>query len=279
VLIDQYVAHFVMVVFLALSLLLPVMGVEHHLLRYATVPAHPYSDMNGYGHFVAPMAWFETYWVAVASALAVVTYLFWVRGTPQTFRERWHEARARLDRRAGTVLGVALAVAAGAGAFIFWNTNVRNTYRTRFSREEAQAQYEKRYKQRFGALPQPKVTAVKTRVDIFPAERRVEIDGADTLITRTSQPIDQIVVRLHPRATVRAVDFRGGQETLVADGETGVHAYRLRAPLARAPAPSSPSASPTPTPVSRTRGDTASWRTGLSSTASTSGPGLLPRRS
>ena len=44
------------------------------------------------------------------------------------------------------LLGVALAIAAGAGVFIFWNTNVRNTYRTRFSREEAQAQYEKRYK-------------------------------------------------------------------------------------------------------------------------------------
>ncbi|HUM10082.1 MAG TPA: ABC transporter permease [Myxococcaceae bacterium] len=233
VLIDQkYVGHFAMVVFLVVTLLLPVLGVEHHLLRYATVPAHPYSDMNGYGHFVAPMAWFELYWVAVALALAVVAYLFWVRGTPQTLRERWREARARLDRRAGAVLGVALAVAAGAGTYIFWNTNLRNTYRTRFSREEAQAQYEKRYKQRLGALPLPKVTAVKTRVDIFPAERRVEIDGVDTLTNRTDQPIDQIVVRLHPRATVRAIDFPGGQETLVSDGETGVHAYRLRQPLA-----------------------------------------------
>jgi len=233
VLIDQkYVGHFAMVVFLVLSLLLPVLGVEHHLVRYATVPAHPYSDMNGYGHFAAPMVWFEIYWVAVALALSVVAYLFWVRGTPQTFRERWREARARLDRRSGAVLAVAVVIAAGAGAFIFWNTNVRNTYRTRFSREEAQAQYEKRYKQRFGALSQPKVTAVRLRVDIFPAERRVEIDGVDTLTNRTAQPIDQIVVRLHPRATVRAVDFPGGQETLVSDGETGVHAYRLRQPLA-----------------------------------------------
>src|SRR4029453_1098667 len=169
VLVDQkYVGHFAMVVFLALSLLFPVMGVEHHLLRYGTAPSHPYSDMNGYGHFVAPLFWFELYWVAVALALAVVAHLFWVRGTPQTFRERWREARARLDRRSGALLGAALAVAIGGGAFIFWNTNVRNTYRTRFSRDEAQAQYEKRYKERFAALLQPKITAVKTRVDIFP---------------------------------------------------------------------------------------------------------------
>ncbi|HEY1334567.1 MAG TPA: ABC transporter permease, partial [Myxococcaceae bacterium] len=151
VLIDQkYVGHFAMVVFLAVSLLLPVLGVEHHLLRYGSVPAHPYSDMNGYGHFVAPLAWFELYWVAIAVALAVVASLFWVRGTPQTFRERWREARAGLDRRSGAVLGASLAVAAAAGTFIFWNTNVLNPYRTRFSREEDQAQYEKRYKERYG---------------------------------------------------------------------------------------------------------------------------------
>ena len=233
VLIDQkYVGHFAMVGFLAVSLLLPVLGVEHHLLRYGSVPAHPYSDMNGYGHFVAPLAWFELYWVSIALALAVVASLFWVRGTPQTFRERWREARARLDRRSGALLGVSLAIAAGAGAFIFWNTNVLNPYRTRFSREEAQAQYEKRYKERFGALSLPKVTAVKTRVDIFPADRRVEIDGVDTLVNRTAQPIDQIVVRISPRATVRAMTFPGGQETVVSDGETGVHAYRLHQPLA-----------------------------------------------
>ncbi|HZJ55214.1 MAG TPA: M1 family aminopeptidase [Myxococcaceae bacterium] len=233
VLVDQkYVGHFAMVVFLALSLLLPLMGIEHHLLRYASVPAHPYSDMNGYGHFVAPLLWFELYWVAVALALAVVAHLFWVRGTPQTLRERREQARARLDRRSGALLGAALAVAAGAGTFIFWNTNVRNTYRTRFSREEAQAQYEKRYKERFGALPQPKITAVKNRVDIFPAERRVEIDGVNTLVNRTEKPLDQVVVRLSPRATVRDIQLPGGQETLLSDAETGVHAYRLRQPLA-----------------------------------------------
>jgi hypothetical protein len=233
VLIDQkYVGHFAMVGFLAVSLLLPVLGVEHHLLRYGSVPAHPYSDMNGYGHFVAPLAWFELYWVAIGLALAVVASLFWVRGTPQTFRERWQQARARLDRRSGALLGAALTVAAATGAFIFWNTNVLNPYRTRFSREEAQAQYEKRYKARFEALLLPKVTSVKTRVDIFPAERRVEIDGVDTLANRTSKPIEEIVVRLSPRATVRRITFPGGQETLVSDTETGVHAYRLRQPLA-----------------------------------------------
>jgi ABC-2 type transport system permease protein len=114
VLIDnKYLAHFAMVVYLASALFLPVLGLEHHLYRYATVPAHPYSAMNGYGHFVAPMAWFELYWLAIAVALAVGAYLFWVRGTPQRFRERAREARRRIAGAPAVVLGVALAVAPG----------------------------------------------------------------------------------------------------------------------------------------------------------------------
>jgi ABC-type transport system involved in multi-copper enzyme maturation permease subunit len=229
---QKYAGHFAMVVFLALSLLFPVLGVEHHLLRYGSVPTHPYSDMNGYGHFVAPLFWFELYWTAVGLALAVVAYLFWVRGTPQTFRERWREARARLDRRSGAVLATALAVAVASGAFIFWNTNVRNPYRTRFAREEAQAEYERRYKERFERLPLPKIVDVRTKVDIFPKERRVEIDGVDQLVNRGSSPIQEVFVRLNPRATIRSLALGVPHERSVTDGETGVQVLYLKEPLA-----------------------------------------------
>jgi len=187
--------------------------------------------MNGYGHFVAPMVWFELYWVAVAVALAVGSYLFWVRGTPQRFRERLHQARARLRGAPGVVLGLALAVAVGTGAFIFWNTNVRNVYRNKYGREERTARYERLYKERFTGLAQPKVTSVRTQVDIFPEERRVEIAGRNELVNRTGKPVEQIFLRIHPRATVGEVSFPGGQDPVVSDREAGVYVYRLRQPL------------------------------------------------
>ena len=233
VLIDnKYLGHFVMIVYLASLLFSPLLGLQHHLYLYATVPAHPYSAMNGYGHFVAPMAWFELYWVAVSVALMVGAYLFWVRGTPQRFRERAHEARRRLSRAPAVVLGVALAVAVGTGAFIFWNTNVRNTYRNRYAREETTANYERLYKPRYGSLAQPRVTALQTRVDIFPEERRVEVDARNELTNRTDKPVEEIFLRINPRATVREVSFAGGQEQTIADRDAGVYIYRLHQPLA-----------------------------------------------
>jgi hypothetical protein len=144
VLINQkYVGHFAMVVFLAPGLLFPLLGLEHHLYRYATVPTHPYSAMNGYGHFVAPMAWFELYWVAVAAALAVVANLFWVRGTPQRFRER-HGRHGRLGRGAAAVLGVALAVARGGGSSLEHQRPQHLPQQV--PREEMTARYERLYK-------------------------------------------------------------------------------------------------------------------------------------
>jgi len=67
---------------------------------------------------------------------------------------------------------------------------------------------------------------------MFPSERRVEIDGVDTLTNRTAKPIDQILIRLHPRATIRSVSFPGGQEQTVSDREAGFHVFRLQQPLA-----------------------------------------------
>ena len=89
----KYVGHFAMIVYLAVSLLLPVMGAENHLYRFASAPPHPYSDMNGFGHFAAPLFWFEVYWSAVAAILALAAGLFWVRGTPSGFRARCGEIR------------------------------------------------------------------------------------------------------------------------------------------------------------------------------------------
>ncbi|MEM7353765.1 MAG: ABC transporter permease subunit, partial [Acidobacteriota bacterium] len=38
------------------------LDLDHYLYRYASNLPAPYSDMNGYGHFVQPLFWFYLYW-------------------------------------------------------------------------------------------------------------------------------------------------------------------------------------------------------------------------
>ena len=70
-------------------------GLEHNLVMYAELPANTYSDMNGYGHYVKPLFWFNLYWVLVAGILVMTSVFFWVRGTDVRGMMRWREARRR----------------------------------------------------------------------------------------------------------------------------------------------------------------------------------------
>ena len=64
----------------------------------------------------------------------------------------------------------------GLGAFIFYNTNILNHYLTADDQLARQADYEKKYKSLAGA-PQPKITAVKVAVDLYPREQQVRMRG------------------------------------------------------------------------------------------------------
>ncbi|MFL5428240.1 MAG: M1 family aminopeptidase, partial [Myxococcales bacterium] len=225
----KYVGHFAMIVYLAVSLLLPSMGAENHLYRFASAPPHPYSDMNGFGHFAAPLFWFEVYWSAMAAILALAAGLFWVRGTPSRFRARWNEAKRRFP---AVAMGLAAAVAVASGGYIHWNTHVRNVYRNAYARDELVADYERLYKEKLSAVPQPRITAVSLKVDLYPEERRVEIEGEDELRNGNPGLVDRIIVRLPRTATVRKVALEGGQAEEISDKDRGVYVYRLDRPLA-----------------------------------------------
>ena len=59
-------------------------------------PAAPYSDMNGWGHFVAPLFWFNLYWAFAAGVLLCLAYAGWVRGHDTRLAAAVATARARL---------------------------------------------------------------------------------------------------------------------------------------------------------------------------------------
>ncbi len=155
---QKYLGHLVVVLFYLFTAFSPRFGIRHHLLVYGTSPGWTYSDMSGFGPFVAPLVWFKLYWAAWALLLAVVARLFWVRGRDRESRPAAAFARARLTGTVVRAAGVAAALILTLGGFIFYNTNVLNEYRTPFDTAERTAEYERRYK-RFQDVPQPRITA------------------------------------------------------------------------------------------------------------------------
>ncbi|HEY0160421.1 MAG TPA: M1 family aminopeptidase [Thermoanaerobaculia bacterium] len=214
-----------------LHLALPKLGFEHVLYRFASLPPVQYSDMNGYGHFAAPMFWISLYWILFVALMLAVGHLFWVRGTESGLRQRLRIARGRLRKPVAAPIALLFAAFASTGCFIYYNTNVLNTYRTADELEALQAAAEKEYK-RYERHPRPGIVEAKANVDLHPERRAVFIDGSYVAVNRSGVPIRDLHVTWSPR-TLTSFDAAIPGATLRSDDrELGYRVYTLARPLA-----------------------------------------------
>jgi len=231
----KYLGHFVVVLYFVSTIALPALGFQHYLYRFGQAPPFTYSDFNGFSPFVRPLFWFQLYWGIAAVALAIVSSVLWVRGTEGSWRVRLQLAAARLTRPAVAGLTACLLLFVGVGAYIFYNTDVLNPYRTTFRIDDARAQYEKKYRQ-YKDLPQPKITDVNTQVDLYPEKRSAVIKGTMMLENKTSTDIDRVALTVWPvdlipvpmpHIQVRELALSDGQMPVIQDAALGFNPQGL----------------------------------------------------
>jgi len=191
---QKYVGWGIMALYLVATLTLANLGYEHHLYIYGTDSAVPLSDMNGVGKFWIGSAWFDVYWSAFSLILAVLAYALWRRGTETRLRPRLARLPRRLAGAAGVVMAAAVLVAAGSGAYIYYNTNILNAYRTSVGDDIFEADYEKTLLH-FENVAQPRITDVVLNVEIYPHETRIVTTGSYRFQNRTGKPLSFIHVR------------------------------------------------------------------------------------
>ncbi|MBI3450495.1 MAG: hypothetical protein HY049_16485 [Acidobacteria bacterium] len=227
---NKFVGWLVSILVYIAGQILPAMRFEHHLYRFPSMPAAPYSDMNGYGHFARPLASYTLYWALVCAALVALAHLFWVRGSESAWAARMKLARGRLTATAKAALSAAVAGAALAGGVIFYNTNVVNHYRPAATGFDRQAEFEKKYK-KYESLRGPRVVDVSADVDIRPEERAVDIRGSYLLRNKTASPLETVHLYLNPDVVIRKLGVDGGKiET--EDADLGYRIFKLDHPLA-----------------------------------------------
>ena len=227
---NRYLGYLLMLLYFISGPVLSAWDFNHNLYQYAQAPPARYSDMNGFGHFVEPLAWFSLYWTFAAGMLAVAIHLLWIRGVAGSLRDRLRLARQRFTRPVGAVLAVLALGFVGTGSYIFYNTNVPNEYIPGDVREERQARYEQQYKQYEGTA-QPKITALYAEVDIYPERRAVDIRGRYDLRNKSGSAVDELHLSVNPQVTVRSIDAPGLRPRLD-DDTLGYRIYDLDAPLA-----------------------------------------------
>lgn len=198
----------VMLVYVVATLVLAALGFEHNLYLYAGTPEVPLSDMNGQGHFWVSAAWFQAYWAACALVLVVLAYALRRRGAESSLRQRLARLPQRLRGGAGLWLAAGGLAWAGLGGWIFYNTNVLNRYETRPEREALLARYERTLLP-FEKLPQPTITDVTLKVELFPKQRRAVAQGQWRIENRTSAPLQHVHLRWMRPLQMRQLQLPG----------------------------------------------------------------------
>ncbi|MDF2629631.1 MAG: rane protein [Symbiobacteriaceae bacterium] len=205
-------------------------GTGHKLLVYGAAPGWSYTDMRGFGPSLGPWLWFKLYWAAWALLLAGVARLLWVRGREEGLRGRWQAARQRFTRPTAWIAAAVAGLILSLGGFIFYNTNVLNTYEPATGRMEQRAEYARRYGQ-YKGIPQPRLTGANLHVEIYPERQAVDISGTYHLVNDSGVPIESVHLATAINVETGGVAFDRPATLVLADEDFGHRIYTLQEPL------------------------------------------------
>ena len=211
---NKFVGWGIMVAYMIFQIVAGQLGLDHHLYLYGTGPAMPLSDMNGLGHMWIGWLAFKLYWLVFAIILLVVAQLLWRRGVASGIKARFAAVPGRLTGGTRVLLIVAVVAFVGLGAFLFYNTNILNTYRTKGEIEKNEVAYEKTFTP-VARLPIPSVTDVKLRVDLYPHHLAFNASGTYVLENKTAAPIAEVYINAPEELKFSHISLDGAHQVQV----------------------------------------------------------------
>ncbi|HGM5034693.1 TPA: ABC transporter permease subunit [Stenotrophomonas maltophilia] len=226
---NKFVGYALLIVVMIGQGVLGLLDYTQNLYNFGSWPNAPYSDMNGYGHFLTGQLAFQGYWALFLLTLMCLASAFWVRGVSQGLRQRLALAGRRLRGPTGAFAAVAALAFVGVGSWLYWSTNIRNEFLSPDQQLDLQARYERELS-KYRNLPQPRIVAVDNRVDLFPESQSMVIDANWTIRNLHAQPIPELHVSMGDDKQLVAADL-GGQTMAFHDKDLGYRIYRLDKPL------------------------------------------------
>ncbi|GGG87819.1 hypothetical protein GCM10011416_00020 [Polaribacter pacificus] len=190
---NPYLGLFVLLVISIAIPFLSMIGIEQAVFKFNQAPGFSYSDMNGYGISFNSYMIHKVYWLLCGLMLLIFANLFWVRGIPNSFKERIKLANQRFKGRLVFTLFVFLIGFLALGFTIYKENNIDNKSFTSKEREQQRVDWEKKYK-KYEDYAQPRIVAVKATMDIYPKQLNFEASARYTMVNKTQEKIDTVFV-------------------------------------------------------------------------------------
>ena len=229
---NKFLGHVIVIVFWISNIfLVTAFDIDHNLAWYANAPTTSYSAMNGLGHFAYPILMFDAYWLMPGIIFMMVALLMMKRGSEIEFRSRLLKARSAWKAGTGrVVIPLCLVLFLLFGGFIYYNTNVLNTYRSPKAERKLAVDYETTYS-RYKNMNQPRITSVYADVDLYPEKRKVDCRGSYIIRNKSDRPIDTLILVLPEDAGIRQLELQRPFKQVIGDRAQGFYMYRLQEQL------------------------------------------------
>lgn len=166
---------------------------NYKLLLYGFIPGYTFSDMDGVGPSIAPLVWFNVYWLFCGGLLLVLAAIFYYRGIITSFRERVLLARHRFRSKIRLITVVFLVGFFATGLFNYYNVSYLNVWLINKEKDERAVAFEKELK-KYSSDPLPAIIELKLFTDIFPEERKATTHAYVTILNKTNLPITRLLM-------------------------------------------------------------------------------------
>ncbi|MFH4965589.1 M1 family aminopeptidase [Gaetbulibacter sp. M235] len=203
-------------------------GIEQAIFKYNQAPGFQYSDMNGYGTSFSPYIIHKLYWLFCGLMLLCFSALFWVRGLPNSFRERYTIAKSRFKGFVLVGFSVCFVVFLSLGSTIYYENNILNERISSKDQEKRSVTWEKTYKKYEKAL-QPRIVSVNCNVNIFPKELNFDATGTYIMVNKTKVAIDSILLNYNEYPST--FEFNKPNDLVSKDTIFNFNIYKLKKSL------------------------------------------------
>ena len=232
---SKFLGHVVAIATYGVFFFVPgILDIDYNLFIFGSRPSYVVSDMNGFGHFLPAVSWFNGYWMAFGGILIILGGLFFARGTDNAWKSRFQRFGQDWGMKPAAGILALLALFLFSGFTIYRNVSVGNTYRTQEESLDIRENFEREYRRYLG-FAQPKITSVDVAVDLVPEERSLTARGTFGMKNKTDGIIDTILLNHNYSPKVlRLTNFTiGGQTpTLVKrEDDYNFEIYHLPTPL------------------------------------------------
>jgi ABC-2 type transport system permease protein len=226
---NRYIAYFAFVTFAIVnSFVWGLLEINSNMLNFGNTPSITYSDMNGFGPFVASTIWFNIYWALASLLLCFVIVAFYIRGKEPQFKYRWVNAKIQFGKNK-MAIAISLLAFVLCGSFVFYNTKVLNTYDSSKEQETMRVDYEKKYK-KFENLIQPRFYKFDYTIDIMPEERSMTVKIEAWAKNKSNMPIQELHFTMPQLSDSLKISILGAKLKLK-DSRLDYQIYTLGKPL------------------------------------------------